>query len=47
MSFLCLQVSHPNIVSLIEEFHTPTQLYLVMELVKVITWWWLLIGAEP
>ncbi|KAG0716948.1 Serine/threonine-protein kinase DCLK1 [Chionoecetes opilio] len=28
------QVSHPNIVSLIEEFHTPTQLYLVMELVK-------------
>lgn len=28
------QVSHPNIVSLIEEFHTQTQLYLVMELVK-------------
>lgn len=28
------QVSHPNIVSLIEEFHTSHQLYLVMELVK-------------
>ncbi|XP_064109648.1 serine/threonine-protein kinase DCLK1-like isoform X4 [Macrobrachium nipponense] len=28
------RVSHPHIVSLIEEFHTPHQLYLVMELVR-------------
>ncbi|XP_069941632.1 serine/threonine-protein kinase DCLK1 isoform X2 [Cherax quadricarinatus] len=28
------KVSHPNIVSLIEEFHTSHQLYLVMELVR-------------
>lgn len=31
------QVSHPNIVSLVEEFHTSQHLYLVMELVRVST----------
>lgn len=29
------QVKHPNIIMLIEEMDTPTELYLVMELVKV------------
>lgn len=34
--FYFQQVSHPNIVSLVEEFHTSQHLYLVMELVRVI-----------
>lgn len=29
------RVKHPNIIMLIEEMDTPTELYLVMELVKV------------
>lgn len=29
------RVKHPNIIMLIEEVDTPTELYLVMELVKV------------
>jgi doublecortin-like kinase 1/2 len=29
------RVKHPNIVLLIEEMDVPTELYLVMELVKV------------
>ena len=29
------RVKHPNIILLIEEFDTPSELYLVMELVKV------------
>jgi len=30
------RVKHPNIIMLIEEVDTPTDLYLVMELVKVL-----------
>lgn len=30
------RVKHPNIIMLIEEVDTPTELYLVMELVKVL-----------
>ena len=29
------KVKHPNIIMLIEEVDTPSELYLVMELVKV------------
>lgn len=32
------RVKHPNIVLLIEEMDVPTELYLVMELVKVSVW---------
>ena len=28
-------VKHPNIIELVEEYDTPHELYLVMELVKV------------
>ena len=29
------RVKHPNIIQLVEDFETPSELYLVMELVKV------------
>ena len=31
------QVRHPNIVELLEEFETPKEIFLVLELVKVRT----------
>ena len=31
------RIHHPNIVQLIEEFQTPKEIFLVMELVKVST----------
>lgn len=32
------RVKHPNIIMLVEEMETPTELFLVMELVKVRRW---------
>ena len=39
------RVQHPNIIQLIEEFDFPSELYLVMELVKVM-WTVLLLVAS-
>lgn len=41
------RVKHPNIVLLIEEMDTYNELYLVMELVKVLHIYWCLRDVKP